>query len=75
MEELVTMQEEGQGEEVGEDMLLVIPRAQLLQVRWRLWFLQKNRQAKIFYFYLDCIDVNQEYLSRMVQCRNKDKMD
>nr|XP_055043429.1 calcium-binding and coiled-coil domain-containing protein 1 isoform X2 [Misgurnus anguillicaudatus] len=33
MEELVTLQEEGQGEEVGEDMLLVIPRAQLLQSR------------------------------------------
>lgn len=34
LEELVTLEEEGQGEEVGEDMLLVIPRAQLLQVRW-----------------------------------------
>jgi len=33
MEELMTLEEEGQGEEVGEDMLLVIPRAQLLQVR------------------------------------------
>ncbi|XP_056589122.1 calcium-binding and coiled-coil domain-containing protein 1 isoform X3 [Triplophysa dalaica] len=31
LEELVTLEEEGQGEEVGEDMLLVIPRAQLLQ--------------------------------------------
>ncbi|XP_016366303.1 calcium-binding and coiled-coil domain-containing protein 1-like [Sinocyclocheilus rhinocerous] len=33
LEELVTLEEEGQGEEVGEDMLLVIPRAQLLQSR------------------------------------------
>ncbi len=32
-EEMVTLEEEGQGEEVAEDMLLVIPRAQLLQVR------------------------------------------
>lgn len=35
LEELVTLEEEGQGEELGEDMLLVIPRAQLLQVRWK----------------------------------------
>ncbi|XP_050952082.1 calcium-binding and coiled-coil domain-containing protein 1 [Labeo rohita] len=33
LEELVTLEEEGQGEEVGKDMLLVIPRAQLLQSR------------------------------------------
>ncbi|XP_067227052.1 calcium-binding and coiled-coil domain-containing protein 1 isoform X2 [Chanodichthys erythropterus] len=33
MEELVTLEEESQGEEVGENMLLVIPRAQLLQRR------------------------------------------
>ncbi|XP_051516995.1 calcium-binding and coiled-coil domain-containing protein 1-like isoform X2 [Myxocyprinus asiaticus] len=33
LEDLVTLEEEGQGEEVGEDMLLVIPRAQLLQSR------------------------------------------
>ncbi|XP_051948219.1 calcium-binding and coiled-coil domain-containing protein 1-like [Xyrauchen texanus] len=33
LEELVMLEEEGQGEEVGEDMLLVIPRAQLLQSR------------------------------------------
>uniref|UniRef100_A0A8C1IGS4 Calcium binding and coiled-coil domain 1a n=1 Tax=Cyprinus carpio TaxID=7962 RepID=A0A8C1IGS4_CYPCA len=33
LEELVTLEEEGQGDEVGEDMLLVIPRAQLLQSR------------------------------------------
>ncbi|KTF76588.1 hypothetical protein cypCar_00024811 [Cyprinus carpio] len=33
LEELVTLEKEDQGEEVGEDMLLVIPRAQLLQSR------------------------------------------
>ncbi|XP_051961986.1 calcium-binding and coiled-coil domain-containing protein 1 isoform X2 [Xyrauchen texanus] len=33
LEDLVTLEEEDQGEEVGEDMLLVIPRAQLLQSR------------------------------------------
>lgn len=33
LEDLVTLEEESHGEEAGTDMLLVIPRAELLQVR------------------------------------------
>lgn len=33
LEDLVTLEEEPHGEEAGTDMLLVVPRAELLQVR------------------------------------------
>lgn len=51
LDDLVTLEEESHGEEGGTDMLLVVPRAELLQVskigKWLYKIVKENKRRKM----------------------------